>query len=96
MKETNINPNNFHFSKTKEYKIIQNGIEYEVKNFSNGSKYWFYNDKCHRINGPAVEWANGYKAWYLDNIRYASKKEYYLELLKRKLITKKEAFIELI
>ena len=79
----------------KEYKINENGIEYDVIEYGGGIKYWYFNNKLHRINGPAIEYPNGDKEWYLDGLQYG-KKEYFLELLKRNLITKKEAFIELI
>ena len=39
-------------------------IEYTVKVYDNGDKFWFLNDKYHREDGPAVEWVDGYKAWY--------------------------------
>ena len=32
-------------------------IEYTVKVWSNGDKDWFLNDKLHREDGPAMEWA---------------------------------------
>jgi len=39
--------------------------------YSNGNKFWFINDICHRENGlPAIEYPNGYKAWYLNNVCY--------------------------
>ena len=79
----------------KCYKIIEDGIEYDVEEYPNGNKYWFLNDKLHRVNGPAIEWSDGRKLWFLDGIEYY-KKKYYKELLKRKLITEKQAFIELI
>ena len=60
-----------------------------------GTKYWWFNNKSHRINGPAIEFANGDKYWYLNGKEY-SKKEYYRELVEKGLITKKDAFIELI
>ena len=81
--------------KFKKYKVIENGIEYDVEEYPSGSKYWLFNNKLHRINNPAIEWNDGTKEWYLDGKRY-TKKQYYLELLKRGLISKKEAFIELI
>ncbi|HSH25598.1 MAG TPA: hypothetical protein VLA13_08690 [Massilibacterium sp.] len=40
-------------------------IEYIVKVFDSGNKYWFLNDQLHREDGPAVERTNGDKAWYL-------------------------------
>jgi len=31
-----------------------------------GSKHWLLNGKCHREDGPAVEFADGTKYWYLN------------------------------
>lgn len=41
-------------------------IKYEVEVNANGTKYWYLNDKLHREDGPAIEWANGTKRWYLN------------------------------
>ena len=30
-------------------------IEYTVKVWANGNKYWFLNDKLHREDGPAMK-----------------------------------------
>jgi hypothetical protein len=45
---------------------MTNYIKYEVKVYTNGDKYWYLNDKLHREDGPAIEWANGDKCWYLN------------------------------
>ena len=29
---------------------------YHAEIDSYGNKFWFFNNKCHRVNGPAVEW----------------------------------------
>jgi hypothetical protein len=46
-------------------------IEYTVRVYHDGSKEWYLNDKphqkLHREDGPAVELANGYKSWWLNN-----------------------------
>ena len=42
-------------------------IEYTVKVYGNGNRYWYSNDKLHRWDGPAVECANGHKAWYIED-----------------------------
>jgi hypothetical protein len=34
---------------------------------ANGTKVWYLNDKFHREDGPAVEFANGTKWWYLND-----------------------------
>ena len=42
-------------------------IEYSVKVFDNGDKYW-RNKKgyYHREDGPAKDYANGIKCWYIN------------------------------
>jgi hypothetical protein len=45
-------------------------IEYTVKVYPNGTKYWYLNGKYHREDGPAIEWADGTKSWYLDDKRH--------------------------
>jgi len=40
-------------------------IEATVKVGTNGSKYWYLNDKLHREDGPAIEYNDGDKYWYL-------------------------------
>jgi hypothetical protein len=32
-----------------------------------GDKVWFTHDRIHRIDGPAIEYVDGRKSWYLDN-----------------------------
>jgi len=44
-------------------------IEYTVKIYKNGTKYWYLNGKRHREDGPAVECANGTKYWWLNGKR---------------------------
>ena len=34
--------------------------------YLDGSKEWFLNGQRHREDGPAIEWASGYKAWYIN------------------------------
>jgi hypothetical protein len=33
----------------------------------NQSRIWHLNGQCHREDGPALEYADGYKAWYLND-----------------------------
>ena len=42
-------------------------IEYTVKVRADGTKEWYLNDKLHREDGPAREYANGSKYWYLND-----------------------------
>jgi len=48
------------------YKEI-NMIEYTVKVYANGTKFWYLNGKLHREDGPATEYADGTKHWYLND-----------------------------
>ena len=41
-------------------------IEYNVKVYPHGTKYWFLNGKRHREDGPAIEWPDGSKYWFLN------------------------------
>jgi hypothetical protein len=41
-------------------------IEYKVKVYANGSKFWHLNGKYHREDGPAIEYTDGTKFWYLN------------------------------
>lgn len=43
---------------------------YTVKVDDHGTKRWFLNDKLHRIDGPAIEYADGSKYWWLDGKRH--------------------------
>lgn len=49
---------------SKLYKLIENEIEYTIREYPNGDKYWYHKDEYHRENGPALELSNGYKCWY--------------------------------
>jgi hypothetical protein len=40
--------------------------EYNVKVYDNGDRGWRHNGELHRLDGPAVEGADGYKAWYIE------------------------------
>jgi hypothetical protein len=43
--------------------------EYTVKVYDNRTE-WFLNGKRHREDGPAVEYANGFKAWCINGKRH--------------------------
>jgi thermostable 8-oxoguanine DNA glycosylase len=38
-----------------------------------GTKCWLLNGELHREDGPAIEYANGYKEWYLNGISITEK-----------------------
>ena len=45
-------------------------IEYTVKVYSDGTKYWYLNGELHREDGPAMEYSDGTKFWYLTGKRH--------------------------
>ena len=49
---------------------MTNPVEYTVKVYPNGVKYWRLNGKLHREDGPAIENTDGFKAWYLHDKRH--------------------------
>ena len=66
-------------------------IEYTVKVYDNRTE-WYRNGKCHREDGPAIEYASGDKYWYLNDklhredgpaIEYASGNKYWFRNGKR-------------
>ena len=49
----------------KEKQVTENGIEYTVRVYPNGTKYWHdWNGEVHRIGAPAYEGWDGSKGWY--------------------------------
>ena len=48
-------------------------IEYTVTVDGYGTKSWYLNDKLHREDGPAIEWADGTKYWYLNGVELTEK-----------------------
>ena len=69
-------------------------IEYTLKVYANGSKEWNLNGDLHREDGPAIEHADGYKSWYLNNVKY-TEEEHYNKLNPAKELTMKELVKEL-
>jgi len=39
----------------------------EMKQWPNGTKFWYLDDKFHREDGPAVEYPDGQKQWWLNH-----------------------------
>jgi len=56
--------------------VEEDGLVYEVRTYSNGDKYWRYNNKYHRLNGPAMEYPNGYKAYWINGIFFKTFEDY--------------------
>jgi hypothetical protein len=43
---------------------------YEVTVENTGTIRWSQNGNHHRVDGPAIEWHNGYKEWYIKGEKY--------------------------
>jgi len=56
--------------------IEEDGLVYEVYFHLGSTKHWFYKDKLHRLNGPAVEFANGAKKYYINGENYSTFEDY--------------------
>lgn len=52
----------------EKYKIIENGIKYNVHESDTGDKHWIYKGNIHRELGPAIEHSSGDKWWYKNGI----------------------------
>ncbi len=50
--------------------------------YPNGDKAWRLNDQRHREDGPAREWSDDSKWWYLNGQEY-TEDEYYQEMKRR-------------
>lgn len=35
---------------------------------------WYENNRLHREDGPAVEWSDGYKEWWIHGVEYTEEK----------------------
>ena len=59
--------------------------EYKVKVYSTHTEWFNLEGKLHRENGPAIEFANGDKSWWINGKNY-SEKEFndYIESKKNK------------
>ncbi len=42
---------------------------------SDGTKQWLLNDLFHRLDGPAIEWADGTGDWFVNGRELTSKEE---------------------
>jgi hypothetical protein len=58
---------------------MKNGLNID----QDGTKRYYLNGNLHREDGPAIEYSNGNKYYYLDYIRY-SEEFYWKEIEKRK------------
>ena len=53
---------------------MSNPEVYEVEVYPNGDRYWSQNGNVSRLDGPAVEHADGDDFWYIDGVEYTEAK----------------------
>ena len=58
-------------------------MDYEITVDEYGDKFWYLNGELNRVDGPAVEYADGEKFWYLNGSGF-SFDDYLKELSKTK------------
>ena len=75
-------------------RYIRNDLTQEKKIvfYPYGAKSWLLNDQYHNEDGPTFEWRNGDKEWWLNNKRYAKKRDYLKALKEYKFNKSKRAF----
>lgn len=39
--------------------------------YANGYRYWHLKNVWHRLDGPAIEFDNGYFEWWINGIKYS-------------------------
>jgi len=72
----------------------ENGLYYIF--FASGTKAYFKSNNLHKQDGPAVEWANGNKAWYYEGYRIdCNSTEEFIGIILPLLLTNKKAHITL-
>lgn len=57
-------------------------IEY-TSGFHSGNKYWLKDGKSHREDGPAVEYNDGSKQWWIEGTYYYSEEDFKKEIERR-------------
>jgi len=58
--------------------------KYTIRELDGGTKWYYFNKRWHREEGPAIEWENGHKSWFLNGKQY-TEPEWKNEMRKRKL-----------
>jgi len=58
--------------------------------FSDGTKLWYDLDNQHRLDGPAVEWFDGVREYYIQGKQYNSFIEYIHDVIVYKELKNKQ------
>jgi hypothetical protein len=56
--------------KIKYFKEKTKMETYKVTVDNEGTICWYQNGLRHRLDGPAIEWADGDKSWYIEDEKY--------------------------
>lgn len=56
-------------------RVIENGKWLTLSISANGDRFYYYENKLHRENGPAIELAAGGKVWYHEGKRSNAKSQ---------------------
>lgn len=64
---------------------------YEVIVCENGSTFWYFEGNLHRKEGPAVEYCDGEKQWWLRGKRYTENFERLMSPAKKLTIAEIES-----
>ena len=47
--------------------------KYTVTVSDDGTRKWYSDGLYHRVDGPAVEYADGSKEWWIDGVKYTER-----------------------
>jgi hypothetical protein len=57
--------------KTTKYQDIEDIYKFTgICEWDNGERCWLVDGMTHRLDGPAVQWADGSKQWWIENKEY--------------------------
>jgi len=65
--------------------IEEGGLVYQVHIYTSGNKHWYYKGQLHRLNGPAIEFVNGDKSYYINGEYFNTFEDYKEAIIKIKI-----------
>ena len=57
------------YEELEQAKAIMDILKYDIETDEDGTKYYYQHGELHRDDGPAIEYANGYKEWWLNDVK---------------------------
>ena len=64
--------------------------------YDDGTKEWFMNNQLHRLDGPAVEYANGHNEWWVAGVQYDLQKDFAPAVIKFLFAFDDNTFLQII